>query len=221
VLAFLAILWIAPLVIEAIGGIDIAGVERPYALIGLFVWWDAVFPLLPSESLLNTASTLIAAGDSELDLGVLIAVGALGAILGDSTLYWIARTAGRRLVARPMDQAKRNEKAMAALEVLTQSAPLVIVGGRFVPGLRFVVNATMGLERYPYLRFLFWSTIGGAAWASFTCALSYLVGTELGEYPLFSLVISALVTTALLALLYVRLKRRYVQVRTEPGQIRG
>jgi membrane protein DedA with SNARE-associated domain len=31
--------------------------------------------------------------------------------------------------------------------------PVLIVGGRYVPGLRFVVNATMGLLEIRYRRF--------------------------------------------------------------------
>ncbi len=34
------------------------------------------------------------------------------------------------------------------------SAPTLIVAGRYVPGLRFVVNPTMGVSKYPYRRFL-------------------------------------------------------------------
>jgi membrane-associated protein len=60
-----------------------------YVLCGLFVWFDAVIPIFPGETTLSAASTLAARGDLNLQLVML--AGALGAILGDSSLFWIAR----------------------------------------------------------------------------------------------------------------------------------
>ena len=81
-----------------------------------------------------------------LELGYIIVAGALAAIVGDSLLYWIARTVGRRIIAEKMEQARKNNKVDVALEVLGTTAPLLISAGRFVPGVRFAVNAMMGLS---------------------------------------------------------------------------
>ena len=199
-----------PEITAALGSIDIQGVERPYLLTFLFVWWDAIIPVFPSESLLNTGATLIASGDLDLELWLLILVGGLGAVIGDSTLYWLSRTVGRKHFAVKLEEAKRNPKVSAAFQVLGTSAPLVIVAGRFVPGMRFVIGVTMGLERYPYRRFLPFSLLGGFLWAAFNCGFSYLIGsTRLGEYSLISLLTSAAVTGGILAILYKSLKRSY------------
>jgi hypothetical protein len=69
-------------------------------------------------------------------------------------------------------QAERNEKVAETFAMLHNQAPTLIVFGRFVPGVRFVVGASMGLIRYSYPRFLLWDTIGGIAWASFACISS-------------------------------------------------
>ena len=84
------------------------------------------------------------------------------------------------------------------------------VAGRFVPGMRFVICVTMGLERYPYRKFLPYSLLGGFFWAGYNCAFSYLIGsTRLGEYSLLSLLTSAAVTGGILTLLYKKLKHSY------------
>lgn len=211
-LGALALLWVVPEITAALGSIDIQGVERPYLLTFLFVWWDAIIPVFPSESLLNTGATLIASGDLDLKLWLLILVGALGAIIGDSTLYWLARTVGRKYLAKKVEKAKQDPKISTAFKVLGTSAPLVIVAGRFVPGMRFVIGVTMGLERYPYRRFLPFSLLGGFLWAAFNCGFSYLIGsTRLGEYSLLSLLTSAAVTGGILTILYKSLKRSYEQ----------
>lgn len=171
----------------------------------LLIFGDAICPIFPGETTLNAASTLAAQGS--LDLGLVILAGALGAIVGDSTLYWIARTSARR-VQPQLDKAKQNEKVAAALDFLGESGPLLLVVGRYVPGLRFVVNATMGLSEYPYPRFLVWSSLGGALWATYTCLLAYAVGTTLSNFPLASVVISGAITTIAIAVVYFVMRRR-------------
>ena len=60
-----------------------------YVLSFLFIWFDAVIPIFPGETTLSAASTLAAEG--ELNLELIMVAGALGAIVGDSSLFWIAR----------------------------------------------------------------------------------------------------------------------------------
>jgi len=182
-------------------------VSGDYAYLAIFglVAGDAVCALLPGETTLNAASTLAANG--ALDLGLVMLAGALGAIVGDSSLYWIARSSRRKLEAQ-LEKAKQNDKVATALGFLGSSVPIMLVAGRYVPGLRFVVNATLGLAAYPYRRFLLWSTIGGVLWSVYTCALAYSVATALENFPLASVVISGLVTSAALAVIYVVLRRR-------------
>jgi membrane protein DedA with SNARE-associated domain len=93
--------------------------------------------------------------------------------------------------------------------VLGTTAPLLIVAGRFVPGVRFAVNAMMGLSSYPYPRFLLYSSIGSWLWPGYTCVFSWWIGTKLGDWPILSMLVSALITAALLSLLYFPLKKRY------------
>jgi len=217
-LGALALIWVVPEIIAALGSIDIQGVERPYFLIFLFVWFDAIIPVFPSESLLNTGSTLIASGDSDMKVWLLILAGGFGAVLGDSSLYWLARTVGRKYLAEKVEKAKQDPKISAAFEVLGSNAGLVIVAGRFVPGMRFVIGVTMGLERYPYRKFLPFSLLGGFFWAAYNCAFSYLIGsTRLGEYSVLSLLTSAAVTGAILTILYKKLKRSYEEQTPAPS----
>lgn len=191
---------------DGFGLIDGEG-SRTWQYIGIFllIAADAILPILPSESTLNGASTLAAGGALELPLVILM--GAIGALIGDSALYWISRTSGSH-VRRRLEEAKKKEKVAAALVLLGRSAPLLIVGGRHVPGLRFVVNATMGLAEYPYRRFVLWSAIGASTWSLYTCLLAYWVGTTLADYPLASMVISGAITTLFVVTVFFVLRRQ-------------
>ena len=68
----------------------------------------------------------------------------------------------------------------------------------------------MGLSDIRYPRFLAWSVRSGVLWSVYTCALAYWVATSLSGYPLASLIISSLITSAALAAVYFvsRHKRR-------------
>ena len=180
--------------------------EVAYLLCFLFVWFDAVIPIFPGETTLSAASTMAAAG--ELQLGYVMLAGALGAIIGDSSLFWIARSSRER-VQDKLDAALKNPKVAIAWESLQRSPGLLIVAGRFVPGMRFAVDASMGLSTMPYRRFLPWSIVGGTVWAVYTCALAYAVATTLAGYPLASMIISGLITSAaIVAVFFVDRRRR-------------
>jgi membrane-associated protein len=196
--------------------IDPSNPTRSYVMVFLLVALDAVVPIVPGETTLNAAAT--AAAQGLLDLAPIIVMGALGAIVGDSALFWIARRSSRR-VAPQLEKMRANEKIKQALAIMDSGAPLLIVGGRYVPGMRFVVNATMGLSDIPYRRFVPWSVLGGVLWSVFTCVLAYKIATTLAEFPLASVIISGLVTTAIIAavLVFLRRSKRGVEAPAEPG----
>ena len=170
-----------------------------YLVCFLLVWFDAVIPIFPGETTLSAASTMAAEG--ELQLGYVMLAGALGAVVGDSSLFWIARKNADKVQGQ-LDKALENRKLQVAWDALHRSTGLLLVAGRFVPGMRFVVNATMGLSDIPYRRFLPWSILGGTVWSIYTCALAYKVATTLSGYPLASVVISSVITTAALCAVF-------------------
>lgn len=202
-------------------GLSIVDPDRPgasYLSVFLLIALDAVIPIFPGETTLNAASTVAAQG--KLDLGPIIVMGALGAIVGDSTLFWLARKWSNKIEPQ-LDRAKANDKVRQAFDLLDSSAPVLIIGGRYVPGMRFVVNATMGLSTIAYRRFLVWSVISGTLWSVYTCVLAYQIGLTLGDYPVASFVISGLVTTVVLAVVYftVRRHRRDAAAAADNGDV--
>jgi len=176
-----------------------------YFSIFLLIALDAVIPIFPGETTLNAAATLAAHG--KLELLPIIVMGALGAIVGDSSLFWLARRFAVRLDAQ-VTRAKANKQVRSALELMSSSPGVLIIGGRYVPGMRFVVNATMGLSDIPYRVFLRWSVISGVLWSAYTSILAYEIGLALGEYPLASFVISGLVTTVAITVVFFTVRRQ-------------
>jgi membrane-associated protein len=208
----LLVLGVAALVIlvsiggdDGLGQLDAENPTRTYCLVFFFVAADAVIPVFPGETTLNAASAFAAAGD--LKLWIVIVLGALAALVGDSSLYWIARGSSSRITPQ-LERARKNRRVAKALDFLDRGAPVLLVFGRYVPGLRFVINATMGMNRYPYLRYLPWSALGAALWSTYTCVLAYKVGSSLDNYPLASVYVSGLITTVLMAVIFLVVRRR-------------
>ena len=191
---------------DGISVVDAPSPELSYLGVFTLVALDAVIPIFPGETTLNTAST--AAAHGTLDLLPIIVMGALGAIVGDSTLFWLARRSSRRIEPQ-LTRATSNSRVREALEMMDASAPVLIVGGRYVPGMRFVVNASMGLSTMAYPRFLGWSVLSGTLWSVYTCLLAYTIGLSLGDFPLASVVISGLVTTVAVAIVLLALRRQH------------
>lgn len=182
-----------------------------YLIVFACVFGDAIIPLLPGETVVNAASVLAAQGD--LEIGWVIVAGCAGAVLGDNALYWIARRAAHRFQSQ-VDRLERDERVQTVMRILGDRAPLFIVFGRYVPGVRFFVNASMGIQRYPYRQFLLWSTIGGTVWGVYTALLAYWVGNALSGYPLTSFLLAGAITTALIAIVFVVERRRSANLRT-------
>ena len=96
--------------------------------------------------------------------------------------------------------------------MLDASPGLLIVGGRYVPGMRFAVNASMGLSDIPYRCFLPWSVLGGVLWSIYTCGLAYLVASTLAGFPFASMVIAAVITSCVIVATYFVYRRRQRRV---------
>jgi membrane-associated protein len=190
--------------------------EGPWAYLTVFalVLGDAVVPILPGETTLNAASTLAAQGF--LELGWVMVAGATGAVIGDSALYWIARRNRDRVQGR-LTAAMANDKVVTAMEVIGSSAAALLVFGRYVPGLRFVVNASLGLAGHPYAEFVRWSAVGGVAWSIYICGVAYTVGTALVDNPLAAIVVAGLASSVAVVIVFVIVARRVRRIRRQAG----
>ena len=82
-----------------------------YWAVMLVVAGDGVFPLLPGETAIVAAAVL--AADGGLSLPLVILAGAVGAVIGDSTAYWIGR-AGSGPIRRGIVRMAGEDRLIAA-----------------------------------------------------------------------------------------------------------
>ncbi len=133
---------------------------------------SAVFPLLPSESMIVTAGVL--AGTGELQLPLVMLAGAIGAFLGDTAGYWLGRGAGQRAIRLVVRGEKGRRSLQWAERALTRRGGPLVVVGRFIPGGRTAVSVAAGALTYPWPRYAVFAGIGSVAWALYGSLIGFL-----------------------------------------------
>lgn len=130
---------------------------------------------LPGDSLLVTAGVFAAAG--ELNLGYLIVLVTLCAIVGDQIGYWIGRKAGQALYCRPDSVIFKKKHLERAHEFYEKYGGKTIIFARFVPIIRTFCPPVAGAARMNYTRYLLYDICGGICWASGLILAGFFLGS--------------------------------------------
>ncbi len=146
-----------------------------YAVFGLIALESTGIPL-PGETALVTAA-LYAGTTHHLNVAVLAAVAAAGAITGDNAGYWIGRTGGYRLAERygrfvRLDRAKLN----VVRYLFARHGVKVVFFGRFVAVLRTFAAFFAGVSKMSWPGFIAGNAAGGALWAACYAFGAYALG---------------------------------------------
>ena len=160
----------------------VSGSPWTYAALLAIAALDAVFPLVPSETAVITAGVVASSGD--LILPLVIAVSALGAILGDNGSYLGGEQVGRRGAKRIFRGDRGRRSLEWAERTLTSRGALLLVVARFIPGGRTAATFTAGVVRYPWkAKFLPYDAVGSVLWATYSAVLGYFGGEAFEESP--------------------------------------
>lgn len=118
---------------------------------------------IPGPVVLIAAGSFVHLGD--LNLGGVLVLGSLGAIIGDQIGYGIGRWGGRRLVQRTIHWLG-GENRLQTMEALTAKwgGPGIFLSRWLITGLGSWINLLSGIARYPYTRFLLWDISGEILW---------------------------------------------------------
>jgi membrane protein DedA with SNARE-associated domain len=130
--------------------------------------------LLEGETILVLAG--FAAHQGYLSLPLTLAIAVAGAVLGDQCFFWVGRRWGQRLLARLPKAAPRVAHVNALLQ--RYHAP-VIIGIRFMYGLRIVGPIVIGGSGVPAWRLAVFNILGAALWAPLIAGLGYAFGNVL------------------------------------------
>jgi membrane protein DedA with SNARE-associated domain len=151
-----------------------------YPLLFVFVMAESGGLPIPGETALITGGVLASQG--QLNIELVIALAAAGAILGDNIGYVIGRKGGRWLLERP---GRFHRQRLSVLEIgepfFERHGPKAVFFGRFVLGLRVWASWLAGATRMPWRSFVFWNACGGIVWATAIGLLAYFLGHSAGN----------------------------------------
>jgi len=127
-----------------------------------------------------------------LSLDRVIACGFCGTLAGDQLSFFLGRRHGKSLLARyPSWQAR----TAIVFDKLQQHQNLLILGFRFLYGLRVVTPFAIGMSDITYLRFITLNLIGAAVWAVSIGLAGYYFGQAvealLGDIKRYELLLMA------------------------------
>ncbi len=145
-------------------------------LIAAIAFFDAVLPIVPSETALIIGGVAVSTDAAPYGLLSVIVAGAIGAFLGDNLAYLL----GRRFAAPIERYAARHPRlagklAWAERQLTARGGPLLVTA-RFIPGGRTALTLANGIMRRPHATFAAWVGFAAVVWAVFGAGLARLVG---------------------------------------------
>jgi membrane-associated protein len=150
-----------------------------YLVIFVIAYLDSMIPLVPSETMVILGG--VAAGQGDLELWAVIASGAAGAFLGDTSAYLVGRRFGPAVERRLFSKPKGQQRLAWASHQLKMRGGLLLVTARFIPGGRTVVTFSSGMTGQPFRRFLSFIAIAGLIWATYASLLGFIGGKTFAE----------------------------------------
>jgi membrane protein DedA with SNARE-associated domain len=138
--------------------------------------YPAVFAgsMLEGETILALAA--VAAHRGYLALPWVIAAAAAGGFVGDQIYFLVGRFAGDRVLARWPALRPGAERVRQLLD--RYDTPLIL-GVRFLYGLRTVGPIAIGMSRVHWLRFALFNLLGAIVWATLVAGIGYALGEAL------------------------------------------
>ena len=139
----------------------------------------------------------LAAFQGYLDLAGVIATGFLGGFSGDQLFFYLGRRHGGYFIERHPAWQSRLQRADILVD---RYQTLLILGFRFLYGLRSIIPFAIGISAIPAIRFVSLSMVGAAVWSVVVGGGGYLFGHAveglIGDIRRYEILLFTLVASA-------------------------
>jgi membrane protein DedA with SNARE-associated domain len=197
-----------------------------YWAIGGIVGLESMGIPLPGETILVTAA-IYAGATGNLDIALVIAAAATGAIVGDNIGYWIGRRGGYPLLLKYGSRIRLNERRIKLGQYMfLRYGGAIVFFGRFIAILRVLAALLAGANRMGWLRFLAYNAAGGIIWTTIYGGAAYYFGDELHLLRRSTglAVAGGTIIAIIIGLILLRRYETYLEVQAEralPGPLRA
>ncbi len=178
-----------------------------YGLLFLIVFCETglvVLPLLPGDSLLFTAGVLAGNINNNLDVGLIIVLLIIAALLGDNTNYFIGK-----FLAKKGEGAKlfgiftiKKEYIDKTHSFYEKHGSFAIIVARFVPIVRTFAPFVAGVGSMKYSRYITFCIIGAILWVTVITLAGYFLGNIPWVQQNFEKIVLGIVLVSVLPVLF-------------------
>lgn len=146
-----------------------------YPGITILMFLESSFFPFPSEVVVPPAGYLASQG--AMRLGMVIACGTLGSLLGGMFNYWLAVTVGRAFLLKYGRYFFISESTLTRAEIFFfRHGHISTFIGRLVPGVRQYISLPAGLARMHLGLFCLFTSLGAGIWVVILALLGYFFG---------------------------------------------
>ena len=177
--------------------------------IGIFImmFLESSFFPFPSEVVMIPAGYLAYKGEMSLTLAII--AGILGSLAGAIFNYFLAIKFGRAFIQRYGKYILLKEETLERVEIFfAKHGHISTFTGRLIPAIRQYISLPAGLAKMNLLSFSIYTSLGAGIWVLILALLGYFIGSNqnlIDEY-LKVIIISILITLAVMILFYIRIK---------------
>jgi len=179
-----------------------------YAILFFIIFMETglVFtPFLPGDSLLFAAGAFAAL--NSLNIGLLLLILSIAAVLGDTANYWIGHFFGKKIVAHPKIPIDE-EHIRETKKFFDKYGGKTIIIARFMPFIRTFAPFVAGVGKMSYGQFFSYNVIGGILWVFIATLAGYFFGNIKFVRENFSLVIIGVVLISLIPIVVEILRKK-------------
>ncbi|MBD2773404.1 DedA family protein [Iningainema tapete] len=154
-----------------------------YIGIAMLMFLENLFPPIPSELIMPLAGFTARATPEKLNVFGVFLAGLVGSTLGALVWYYPGKFVGERRLKDWADKygkwlsvsSKDIDKAKRWFDRQGSRAVLI---GRLVPGIRTLISVPAGISSMHLVPFLFYTTLGSAAWVGLLTYSGYALGSQ-------------------------------------------
>ncbi len=184
-----------------------------YLILFLIIFAETGFvvtPFLPGDSLLFAMGTLIAGGNTGLDIWLMVLILTVAAILGNSLNYKLGSLLGVK-VFKEDNRFLKLEYYNQSHEFFEKHGGKAIIFSRFLPIFRTIAPFVAGVSRMPFGRFSFYNVIGGVAWIFSLAIAGYLLGQIPVVKENFEIVILVIAVVTFFPAIFAAIRSKFVK----------
>ena len=143
---------------------------------------ETIITPIPTLAVFPTAGFIASQqGISILGIIPMIILGATGATIGTSSIYFIALKLGRLALLRYLKYFKISEKKLERVEIWFEKyGDKAVFLGRIIPVMREMISVPAGLLKMKIPKFILYTFAGSCIWSAITIFAGYYFGEAIG-----------------------------------------